>query len=60
MIGLDTNVLLRLFVEDDARQSERARRYVGAATAYEPCLINSVVIAEFAWTLATENEAGPR
>lgn len=52
MIGLDTNVLLRLFVEDDARQSERARRHVGAATAYEPCLINSVVIAEFAWALA--------
>jgi predicted nucleic-acid-binding protein len=52
MIGLDTNVLLRLFVEDDARQSERARRDVGEATAYEPCLINSVVIAEFAWALA--------
>jgi predicted nucleic-acid-binding protein len=52
MIGLDTNVLLRLFVEDDARQSERARRHVGEATADEPCLINSVAIAEFAWALA--------
>jgi predicted nucleic-acid-binding protein len=52
MIGLDTNVLLRLFVDDDAGQSERARRHVGAATAYEPCLINSVVLAKFAWALA--------
>ena len=52
MIGLDTNVLLRLFVEDDAGQSERARRHVGAATADEPCLISSVVLAEFAWALA--------
>jgi predicted nucleic-acid-binding protein len=52
MIGLDTNVLLRLFVEDDAGQSARALRHVGSATADEPCLINSVVLAEFAWALA--------
>ena len=52
MIGLDTNVLLRLFVEDDPAQSKRARRFVDAATADEPCLVNSVVLAEFAWALA--------
>lgn len=52
MIGLDTNVLLRLFVEDDAGQSARARHHVGSMTADEPCLINSVVLAEFAWALA--------
>ena len=52
MIGLDTNVLLRLFVEDDPAQSDRARRFVGAAAADEPCLVNPVVLAEFAWTLA--------
>jgi predicted nucleic-acid-binding protein len=52
MIGLDTNVLLRLFVEDDPAQSERARRFVDVASASEPCLINPIVLAEFAWTLA--------
>jgi len=52
MIGLDTNVLLRLFVEDDAVQCERARSFVDAATSSEPCLVNPVVLAEFAWTLA--------
>jgi predicted nucleic-acid-binding protein len=52
MIGLDTNVLLRLFVEDDPGQSERARRFVDAAAADEPCIVNPVVLAEFAWTLA--------
>jgi len=52
MIGLDTNVLLRLFVEDDVGQNERARRLVDAAAADEPCVINPVVLAEFAWTLA--------
>jgi predicted nucleic-acid-binding protein len=52
MIGLDTNVLLRLFVEDDPAQSDRARRLVLAAATDEPCLLNPVVLAEFAWTLA--------
>jgi predicted nucleic-acid-binding protein len=52
MIGLDTNVLLRLFVEDDPEQSDRARRFVDAAAADEPCIVNPVVLAEFAWTLA--------
>ena len=54
MIGLDTNVLLRLFVEDNLAQSERARRFVGAAAADEPCLVSPIVLAEFAWTLATK------
>jgi predicted nucleic-acid-binding protein len=53
MIGLDTNVLLRLFIEDDSAQCERARRLVDAATTDEPCLVNPIVLAEFAWTLAT-------
>ena len=54
MIGLDTNVLLRLFVEDNLAQSERARRFVHAAAADEPCLVSPIVLAEFAWTLATK------
>ena len=51
MIGLDTNVLLRLFIEDDPSQSERAREYVDKITEYEACLVNPIVLAEFAWTL---------
>ncbi len=52
MIGLDTNVLLRLFVEDEPAQCERVRRLVDSATVDEACLVNSVVLAEFAWVLA--------
>jgi predicted nucleic-acid-binding protein len=52
MIGLDTNVLLRMFVEDDPAQSDRARGFVDAAGADASCVINPVVLAEFAWTLA--------
>jgi predicted nucleic-acid-binding protein len=51
MIGLDTNVLLRLFVEDDLQQNERARRFFDAVGARETCVVNPVVLAEFAWTL---------
>ena len=51
MIGLDTNVLLRLFIDDDRRQYERAREFVDAATSHAPCVINAVVLAEFAWAL---------
>ena len=52
MIGLDTNVLLRLFIEDDRGQCERARRFVDEAAADEPCFVNVFVLAEFAWALA--------
>jgi predicted nucleic-acid-binding protein len=52
MIGLDTNLLLRLFVEDDPRQHERARRFFDTVGAREACVVNPVVLAEFAWTLA--------
>lgn len=51
MIGLDTNVFLRLFVEDDPAQCERARRFVEAMAREDVCLINPVVFAEFVWTL---------
>jgi predicted nucleic-acid-binding protein len=53
MIGLDTNVLLRLFVEsDDPNQSQRARRFVQEQSQFAPLAVNVVVLAEFAWALA--------
>ena len=52
MMGLDTNVLLRLFIEDDPVQNDRARRFVDAAASDEPCMVSPVVLSEFAWTLA--------
>ena len=51
MIGLDTNVLLRLFIDDDLRQYDRARRFFDATSATETSVVNAVVLAEFAWTL---------
>jgi predicted nucleic-acid-binding protein len=53
MIALDTNVLVRLLADDDARQCERARAAVAAAEASgETVRINDVVLAETMWTMA--------
>jgi predicted nucleic-acid-binding protein len=54
MIGLDTNVLLRLFIEDDEAQVRRARKFVGESTRDDCALVNSVVLSEFAWVLAKQ------
>jgi predicted nucleic-acid-binding protein len=52
MIGIDTNVLLRLFLHDDAAQTMRARKCVAEAGAAEPIVVNPIVLAEFVWTLS--------
>ena len=52
MIGLDTNVLIRLVVADDPTQAARAKQFVEhRCTPDSPCFINSVVLAEFVWVL---------
>lgn len=52
MIALDTNVLLRLLLDDDAAQSRKARHEVEAAEAAgEALMLNDIVIAEAVWTL---------
>ena len=53
MIALDTNVLVRLLADDDARQCARARAAVAAAEAQgEKVHVNDVVLAETMWTMA--------
>jgi predicted nucleic-acid-binding protein len=53
MIGLDTNVLVRALANDDAVRSPKAQAIIAALTPANPAVINSVVLAEFAWTLRT-------
>lgn len=50
MIGLDTNVLLRLGDADEPVQRDRARALVRSQGA-NGCFVNAIVLAEFAWTL---------
>jgi predicted nucleic-acid-binding protein len=51
MIGVDTNVIARLFLDDDPKQQESARRFFARRTATDPAFISAVVLAEFVWLL---------
>ncbi len=50
MIGVDTNVLVRVFANDDARQATAAARIIDQSGS-EQVFVNVVVLAEFAWTM---------
>lgn len=59
MIALDTNVLLRLLLDDDATQSRKARREVEAVEAAgEQVMLNDIVLAEAVWTLRGKYDTG--
>jgi predicted nucleic-acid-binding protein len=52
--GLDTNVLVRLLVDDASAQRELARAYVAAiCTPDVPGYINHIVLVETAWVLGS-------
>lgn len=54
MMGLDTNVVVRLFVDDDPEQADSARRLVAAKCSPEnPGFIDRVVLAETIWVLTS-------
>ena len=52
MIGLDTNVLLRYIVRDEAAQAKAASRLIeGRCSKEAPGHVSHVVLAELAWVL---------
>jgi predicted nucleic-acid-binding protein len=52
LIGLDTNVLVRILVRDDPGQTALAERLIGeAAETGEPCFISDLVLCEIEWVL---------
>lgn len=53
MIGIDTNILLRHTLDDDAAQSPIATAFLtDERRLADPALVNPVVLVEFVWTLA--------
>jgi len=52
MIGLDTNVLVRYFMQDDVRQSPAATRLVDSLTAETPGFVSVVTLVELVWVLS--------
>ena len=52
MIGIDTNVLLRLLVRDDEAQVRAAERFFATHCSPEnPAFVSLIVIVETAWAL---------
>ena len=52
MVALDTNVVVRLLVNDDKAQGRRARALLSQAIeAGEPCLVTPPVLCELVWVL---------
>ncbi len=52
MIGIDTNVMLRFLLKDDARQSARALRFMrDEISAVHPSYVSVVTLLEIVWVL---------
>ncbi len=52
MTGLDTNVLVRFLVEDDATQSAKATQLIRGAVAKEEVLyVSTITMCEVVWVL---------
>jgi predicted nucleic-acid-binding protein len=52
MIGVDTNVLLRLFVNDNEAQHKAVQAFFGRRAAGDAAFISSIVLAELIWALS--------
>ena len=53
MIGLDTNVLVRYIMQDDARQSALATRLFESLSVESPGFVTLVSVVELAWVLSS-------
>jgi predicted nucleic-acid-binding protein len=51
MIGVDTNILLRYIVKDDAQQYTKAQTFLKARTADDPAFVSLIVLVELTWVL---------
>ena len=52
MLGLDTNIIIRYFIQDDPVQGEKAAQFVEKTVGEgETCFINNIVLYELVWVL---------
>jgi predicted nucleic-acid-binding protein len=51
MIGVDTNVLVRLLTADSPEQHEATVRFFSERTPTDPAFVSAVTLAETAWVL---------
>jgi predicted nucleic-acid-binding protein len=57
MVGLDTNVLVRYFAQDDDLQSPKANRMMEALSDDEPGFISMVSMVELVWVMQSVYQA---
>jgi predicted nucleic-acid-binding protein len=53
MIGLDTNVLVRYIMQDDAKQAAKAVALVESLTVEAPGFVSIVSVVELGWVLSS-------
>ena len=51
MIGIDTNVLVRLLVADDSRQAQAVGEFFAQRSGGDPVFVSAVVLMEALWVL---------
>jgi predicted nucleic-acid-binding protein len=51
MIGLDSNVIVRFLVQDDARQTAAAVKAINSLSPESPGFLSLIVVAEIVWVL---------
>ncbi|MBL8516105.1 MAG: type II toxin-antitoxin system VapC family toxin [Betaproteobacteria bacterium] len=51
MIGLDTNILVRYFAQDDAGQSALANKLIASLSKEQPGFVSLIVLCELVWVL---------
>ncbi|WP_118183213.1 PIN domain-containing protein [Paraburkholderia phosphatilytica] len=58
MIGLDTNVLVRYFAQDEVAQARKASTLIESLTPERPGYITQVALTEVVWVLGRAYGAG--
>lgn len=53
MIGIDTNILVRYYAQDDPIQSRVATEFLEEGLRTEPGYVSLIVIAELVWVLSS-------
>lgn len=59
LIGVDTNIIVRLLIRDDATQYDAAVKLITRAREDGPLFINPLVIAETVWVLERKYNIAP-
>ncbi len=60
MTGLDTNVLVRFFAQDDLNQSSKADEFMQSLTVEKPGFVGLATLLELVWVLGSKHRFDSR